>query len=141
MVKDDGGPTATEIGVASLVDEMISWRDDYIQDEFKQLLSIMDSGIVGLFFNGIPRGFTNCSDEEKQEVLESWSTSSLAIRRKGFMAVKRLCMVAYWTDERTWKYCSYEGPIGFLKYKTIRPGVTTNDDIPAPNPEAGGVVQ
>jgi len=118
---EEGEPTVQDIGVASRVDEMISWRDEAIQDEFKQLLAIFDSGFASLFFNGIPKRFISCTPEQKQAVLESWATSMLLIRRQGFMALKRLCNVAYWTDERTWKYCGYEGPMGYLKYDTPFP--------------------
>ena len=137
-VTSAGEPSVQEIGGASLVDRMLSWRDPHIQDEFKELLMIFESGFIGLFFNGIPRAFTKSSDEEKQEVLGSWATSMLPIRRKGFMAVKRLCMAAYWTDERTWKACHYDGPMGYLKFKTIKPGGSTSDEAEQPELDGGG---
>lgn len=137
-INSPGEPTVQEIGVVSLVDQMLSWRDEHIQDEFKELLMIFESGFIGLFFNGIPKAFTKSSDEEKQQVLDSWASSILPIRRKGYMALKRLCMVAYWTDERAWKHCGYDGPMGFLKYKTIKPGESTSDEAVQPAPEAVG---
>ncbi|MBT6179293.1 MAG: gluconate 2-dehydrogenase subunit 3 family protein [Deltaproteobacteria bacterium] len=115
---EKGEPTIQDVGVVARVDEMISWRDEAIQDEFRQLLAIFDSGFVSLFFNGIPKRFISCSPEQREAVLESWATSMLPIRRQGFMAVKRLCNIAYWTDERTWKYCGYDGPMGYLQYDT-----------------------
>jgi len=128
-VINEGEPTVQELGVASAIDELLSWRDVAIQDEFKQLLMIFESGFMSLFFNGIPRAFTNCTTEQKLEVLESWSTSMLPLRRKGYMAVKRLCMVSYWTHERAWKHCGYgDGPMGYLKYQTIKPGQSTSDE-------------
>lgn len=123
-VVEEGEPTVQEIGVASLVDEMISWRDEPIQAEFKQLLSIFDSGFVSLFFNGIPKRFVSCTAEQKEAVLRSWATSVLPIRRQGFMALKRLCNVAYWTDERTWSHCGYEGPMAYLKHDVAAPPAT-----------------
>lgn len=137
-VLEEGEPTTQEIGVASRVDEMISWRDEAIQAEFKQLLAIFDSGFVSLFFNGIPKRFISCNAEEREAVLESWATSILPIRRQGFMAVKRLCNVAYWTDERTWKYCGYEGPMGYLKYDTPFPPEETQENEPASQDTAEG---
>ena len=129
-VLNEGEPTIQEIGVVSRVDEMISWRDEAIQAEFKQLLAIFDSGFMSLFFNGIPKRFISCNAEEREAVLESWATSMLPIRRQGFMAVKRLCNIAYWTDERTWKHCGYEGPMGYLKYDTPFPP----EEAPATEP-------
>ncbi len=55
--------------------------------------------------------FTSLPPEEQDECLRDWMTSRLGLRRMGFAALKNLCMLGWYSQERSWASVGYAGPL------------------------------
>lgn len=88
------------------------------RSELEQLLGMLESRVVNLALAGIARPFTAMAPAQRERYLAAWATSRLAVRRKGFQALKRLATVLYYTATDTlgkspaWADLGYPGPLG-----------------------------
>jgi choline dehydrogenase-like flavoprotein len=86
------------------------------QREFRQLLQLLDAPVLGLTWLGALRPFAQLSPEQRERLLQSWAASSLPQLRKGFQALRKLCMFLYYggsTPEQgrfVWEHIGYPGP-------------------------------
>ena len=55
--------------------------------------------------------FTRMSDAEKDASLRAWTQSRLGVRRMGFMALRNLCLLGYYSQPATWQAIGYKGPL------------------------------
>ncbi len=104
----NGFPSAGELHVAHRVDEFLSTMDRPVADQIAMLLEVFE--LSPIFFDFKWGRFTSLSAGEQDAVMNSWSTSRLEFRRTGFLALKRLCMAVYYTQDPTWKNIGYDGP-------------------------------
>jgi len=61
--------------------------------------------------SGFASRFTRLSPAAQDQVLEALGTSSIALVRAGFEAVKALVFMGYYRDVRTWPIVGYDGPL------------------------------
>ncbi|MGI4870601.1 MAG: GMC family oxidoreductase N-terminal domain-containing protein [Janthinobacterium lividum] len=87
------------------------------QAEFGQLLDLLDKPLLGLTWLGPPRSFGALGPEQRERLLQSWSASRVPQLRKGFHALRQLCMFLYYGDSPTdgrpnpaWAALHYPGP-------------------------------
>ncbi|HWP35337.1 MAG TPA: gluconate 2-dehydrogenase subunit 3 family protein [Thermodesulfobacteriota bacterium] len=106
----EGAPGAAALEVARRADRLLATLDEPAQREFKLLLHLVESALVGFLFEGRLRPFTRLPPAEQDRVLASWGGSRLAFRRTGYEAVKRLAGALYYADRRTWARIGYPGP-------------------------------
>ena len=55
--------------------------------------------------------FTRMNDAEKDASLRAWAESRLALRRTGFMALRNLCFLGYYSQPEAWRAIGYRGPL------------------------------
>ena len=55
--------------------------------------------------------FTRMSEAQKDASLEAWMRSRLQLRRLGFLALRNLAMLGYYSQEETWPLLGYGGPL------------------------------
>jgi long-chain-alcohol oxidase len=121
--------------------------------ELDQLLGVLESRALNLALAGIPKPFTAMSLVQREHALRGWATSRLALRRKGFQALKRLAgVLAYTATDGTgtnpfWPTLGYPGPLGPAppRPKRIRPLLVDRDttldcDVVVVGSGAGGGV-
>jgi hypothetical protein len=108
----DGGtpamPTSDDTGVALFVDGYLARLEPHLRSDVKALLQLVEHGG---FFRLRALRFTRMSSEEQDAMLADWETSRLAVRRQGFQALKTMCLLGYWRDDRTWAALGYTGPM------------------------------
>ena len=87
------------------------------QVEFERLLDLLGRPLVGLTWGGPLRPFLDLSPAQREQLLQSWATSRLPPLRKGFNALRQLCMFFYYGDSPAdgrpnpaWAALGYPGP-------------------------------
>ena len=86
------------------------------RQEFQQLLKLLDSPALGLTWFGPLRPFGRLAPGQREKLLQSWAASGVPHLRKGFQALRKLCMFLYYggsTAEQgrfVWEYIGYPGP-------------------------------
>jgi hypothetical protein len=102
-------PQGSGIDVALRADTFLSEEDPEIQDQFHLLLTLFSSALFAFLFDFRFRRFLDMPPDDQDSYLMDWMTSGIEIRRKGFIALKRLCLSMYYTDSRSWPEIRYEG--------------------------------
>jgi len=101
------------------------------QAEFGQLLDLLARPWAGLTWWGPLRPFQELKPAQRERLLQSWAGSRLAVLRKGFHALRKLCTFLYYGDapasgpNPAWAALGYPGPTpppdGNLPGATERP--------------------
>jgi hypothetical protein len=103
---------ADAAAVALEVDRILSYAVTETRQDIEKLLGLFENALPGLLLDGRAMPFTRLSEAGQDDVLESWRTSRLALRRSGYQALRKLCMVAYWTQPASWAAVGYDPPSG-----------------------------
>jgi hypothetical protein len=106
----EGVPGATDLNVATHLDQYLSTMDRGVAEQIAQLLDLLEWS--PLVFDFKPARFTLLTPVQRDEVLHAWSTSRFEFRRTGFQALRRLSMAAYYGQEGSWHAIGYDGPYG-----------------------------
>ncbi len=106
-------PTARELDVAYQIDTLLDSLHPSVAWELNQLLKLFDNAITGLLLDGRITTFTASPPEVQDEVLQSWRTSRLSVRRQGYRALRNLCAATYFADPATYASVGYPGPPDF----------------------------
>lgn len=114
-ILDGAEPPVAGVGAGVGVD-VAGWADGYLagldpalQRDVKGLLQILEHG--NLTSRAAAGRFTALGPSEQDRVLDDWQRSRLALRRQGFQALKAMCCLAYYQDERSFKAIGYSGPL------------------------------
>ncbi len=116
----EGAPSASEIEVARVADDVLSQVPEEDQKQIKLLLGIFDNALVSFLFDGRMTPFTKLSVEDQQKALLAWGNSRVQFRRTAFQALKGLVGAFYYGDQRTWKRIGYGGPPDVSAYRIMR---------------------
>jgi hypothetical protein len=103
-------PSASQIGVAEAVDELLANAHPGFAYDFGRALFAFESAAGHLVFDGRFTPFTRMTPEQQDRVLEGWRGARSHLRRQIFHAMLGLCSAAYWGDPRTWSVIEYPGP-------------------------------
>jgi long-chain-alcohol oxidase len=83
----------------------------------KILLDLLDLAPANLFQGAGFRSFARMSPTSREALLRAWAHSSIAVKRAGFQALKRLCHVAHFCwpaaggTHPAWRAVGYPGPL------------------------------
>lgn len=108
---------ASDLDIAQKVIVAISTLPPDQQEEFQQLLKLLNSRLLGLTWGKAFRNVHQLSIEERQAMLQSWSTSRFAQLRKAFNSLKKLIGFLYFGDAEpqkpnpNWVTTGYPGPL------------------------------
>ena len=101
-------PPAAEMNVARRMESLLAQLGPRPLSDFRRLLALFEWS--PMLFDTIPGRFTRLSAENQDQVIRGWATSRLGFRRSGFVAVKRLAMSIYYSQEETWPAIGFPGP-------------------------------
>jgi choline dehydrogenase-like flavoprotein len=90
-------PSASSVGVDRSVAELVASLPRAPREEFGRLLRAVDSRVLNLLLGSGPVRFDRLGPDARAAYLRRWSTSRLALKRRGFQAVKRLTAWAYFS--------------------------------------------
>ena len=119
IVPRTAGPlaaSASDLGVPDLAAQAIAELPADVQRQFRQLLRAVESPPLNLILTGRPVAFSRLGPEAREEYLRSWARSRLAVKRRGFHAIKRLACFLYYAavpdgkTNPTWPAIGYRGP-------------------------------
>lgn len=105
-----GAPGADPIAIAHNADIALSMSSLEAQEDVKKLLLLFDNALAGLLFDLRPRPFTQLSPDEQDVALRKWQRSRIAIRRSGYVALRKLTQAAYYSQRSCWPEVGYPGP-------------------------------
>lgn len=103
-------PDVDPVLLAERIDESLSRTPPEAQADLAGLVGLFENALPGLLLDGRATPFTRLDGAAQDAVLASWRDSRLVLRRTGYHALRRLCFVAYYGDERTWPGIHYGGP-------------------------------
>jgi hypothetical protein len=103
-------PTADALDCAGKADALMARVHPDVGSDFKRLLRLFESGLVGALVAGSPRPFTRAAPEEQDARLEAWRRSRLALLRSGYQALKRLAHATYYASPEIYALVGYPGP-------------------------------
>ena len=103
-----GVPSTDEIGVVVAVDDYLRGLPAAAISDVRALLQLVEHS--PLLFTLRPARFTRLAAGAQDAVLADWESSRLDIRRRGFVALKTLCVLGYYGDPRTFSILGYPGP-------------------------------
>lgn len=103
-------PDADPAVLAERIDESLSRTPPEAQADLASLVGLFENALPGLLLDGRATPFTRLDGAAQDHALEQWRDSSLVVRRSGYHALRRLCFVAYYGDERAWPGIRYSGP-------------------------------
>jgi hypothetical protein len=63
------------------------------------------------FFELRFRRFSDIDPEARDESLRGWMTSRFGVRRLGFLALRNLALLGWWSQQETWPLIGYQGPL------------------------------
>lgn len=102
-------PAVRRTGAIDVIDGLVGGLDPAISAPLPMLLRAVEWG-PPLFERRLSR-FTRLAPEEQDAALRGWMTSRLALRRQGFLALRNLAFVGYWSQRETWPLIGYAGPL------------------------------
>jgi hypothetical protein len=103
-------PTAEALDCAGKVDALMARVHPDVGNDFRRLLRLFESGLLGAVIAGSPRPFTRAAPEEQDARLEAWRRSRLALLRSGYQAIKRLAHATYYSSPEVYALIGYPGP-------------------------------
>lgn len=103
-------PDADPVAIAEAVDESLARTPPEAQADIGSLLGLFENALPGMLLDGRVVPFTRLDGPAQDRVLESWRDSRIVLRRAGYHALRRLCLAAYYSDERSWPAIHYGGP-------------------------------
>ncbi|GAB2963315.1 GMC family oxidoreductase [Hymenobacter coalescens] len=106
------------------------------QQQFRQLLALLDSRLLGLSWGGPLRPFGQLTAAERERLLQRWAQSPLPPLRQGFQALRKLLTFLYYADSAAttpnaaWSAAGYPGPLALTDglVDTPRPLPTLRPD-------------
>jgi choline dehydrogenase-like flavoprotein len=144
--------SARQLDVPRAAEDAIALLAPAQRAELRQLLGLLDVGLVGLFFAHVPRGVTRMSIAERERLLRALSESSLPQLRSGFQAIKRLTTFLSYSvidglgSNATWSSIGYRPStlplpgVAPLRIRPISTPTTLDCDVCVVGSGAGGGV-
>ena len=105
---NEGGPMPSN-EVAVRMDNYLAGADPEVQDQFHQLLTVFNSGIVAFLFDLRTSSFLSMSPGDRSSYLRDWMESPIGFRRTAFTALKRVAMSTYYSHQLSWTSIGFDG--------------------------------
>lgn len=92
----------------AFIDGYLSQLEEGLRRDVKALLSLLE--LYPLATGSFTR-FSRLDPAAQDAVLMSWETSRTALLRQGLQALKAMCLLAHYQDERSFASIGYSGPL------------------------------
>jgi len=103
-------PSAYDVDCAGKIDALMATLHPEVGSDFRRLLRLTESGLLGTFIAGSPRPFTRATPHVQDARLDAWRRSRFALLRSGYQAVKRLVHATYYSSPEIYALIGYPGP-------------------------------
>jgi hypothetical protein len=102
-------PRVRDTGAIATIDRLCSALDPALTQPLPILMRGVDWGPY--VFDWRFARFRELDDAGKDASLRGWMTSSLALRRLAFQALKNLSMLGWYSQDASWASIGYQGPL------------------------------
>jgi hypothetical protein len=102
-------PRVRDTGAVATIDRLCSALDPALTQPLSMLMRAVDWGPY--LFDWRFARFRELDDAGKDASLRGWMTSSLAVRRLAFQALKNLSMLGWYSQDASWASIGYQGPL------------------------------
>jgi len=106
---EPGAPRVRDTRAVDTIDALCLSLDADATAPLPALLRLVEWG--PLLFEGRPARFTALDDAAKDAHLAGWMRSRFGVRRLGFLALRNLALLGYWSQDETWPLIGYQGPL------------------------------
>lgn len=103
-------PGADPVEIAHRVDAQMATAYPEVRADFGKLLLLLENALAGLILDGRLKPFTRLSPAAQDDVLQSWASSHLAVRRTGYAALRKLTQAVFYAGPEAWPEVGYPGP-------------------------------
>ncbi len=90
---------ADHVAIVHRIDDGLGALPPEAQKDLVGLLHLFDNALASALFDRRVVPFTQLAGPEQDAALDAWRDSSLAVRRSGYHALRKLCLVAHWGEE------------------------------------------
>ena len=105
-----GWPTAEALQTGDKLDGLLAQLHPGATRDFKRLLHVFESAVIGLTSTGTPLPFTRCTPAQQDRRLETWRHARVELFRSGYQAMKRLAHALYYSSPQIYERLGYPGP-------------------------------
>ena len=103
-------PDADAVEIAHRCDERLAISYPEVRHDIGRLLLLLENGLAGLLLDGRARPFTRLSPAAQDAALDDWRDSKLAVRRGGYVALRKLTQAMWYAAPAAWPEVGYPGP-------------------------------
>lgn len=107
---DGDAPSTDTVDVAGRADAAMALWPESAQREFRQLLRLFESALIGAATGTGLAVFTDSPGRKQDMRLQAWAGSRVAVFRTGSQAMKRLACACYYAAPEAWPPTGYPGP-------------------------------
>lgn len=104
------GSGPSPVTIAHSVDASIARLPLEAQKDLVKLLGLFENALPGLLLDGQVGPFTRLDGPDQDRALERWRDSRIVLRRGGYQALRKLCLVTTYADPSSWPAIHYPGP-------------------------------
>lgn len=106
---EPGAPAVRDTRTIDTIDALCRSLDPASTAPLPALLRLVEWG--PLLFEGRLARFSSLDPVDRDAHLAGWMGSRLGIRRQGFLALRNLALLGYWSQDETWPWIGYRGPL------------------------------
>jgi hypothetical protein len=106
---EPGAPAVRATRTLDTIDGLCRALDPTLTAPLPALVRLVEWG--PLVFDGRLARFGSLDAEARDAHLRGWMRSRLALRRAGFLALRNLALLGYWSQDETWPLIGYQGPL------------------------------
>jgi hypothetical protein len=106
---EPGAPAVHATRTLDTIDGLCRALDPAVTAPLPALVRLFEWGPV-LFDARLAR-FSSLDDAARDAHLAGWMRSRIGLRRMGFLALRNLSLLGYWSQDETWPLIGYQGPL------------------------------
>ena len=97
-------------GTVEAFDRAVSGLAPAVQDEIRQLFSLLGLAAGRFIVAGVRSSWAEASPEEVSAFLARWRSSRFSLLRAGYQAITQLVVAAWYGNPASWESIGYPGP-------------------------------
>jgi hypothetical protein len=106
---EPGAPAVRDTGTIDTIDRLCRTLDPALTAPLPALVRLVEWG--PLLFDARLARFSSLDHDARDAHLRGWMTSRIGLRRLGFLALRNLSLLGYWSQDATWPLIGYQGPL------------------------------
>jgi hypothetical protein len=106
---EPGAPPVRATRTIDTIDGLCRALDPALTAPLPALVRLVEWG--PLLFDGRLARFSSLDAAAQDAHLAGWMRSRLGLRRLGFLALRNLALLGYWSQDESWPLIGYQGPL------------------------------